>query len=441
MKNIIFLLVGLLFFILPIPHTIAIRNILIGLLSIISLYLLWEKKINILKFKEIRNVSIILLILTVWIIIDSVFFSFNFHYSLKEFYGQWLIPLLYFYVFLIIGGYYVNNEYNKIKFYTVIFLMFFIHILFIDLYGLKQYILHKVIITKIEGLTEGPDKSNYLTNVLLSFIMAEFIYRFRTKKNFLPFNNILLSIFLILAIISSVFESMRNGVIAILFLGISSVFLAFYKNKNISKKIKYFISGILIILLTIPAVYNFNKDKRWITLKQTIPIALNTKKYKNWLYPRKLEMPKLSNGQIANGSNYLRFAWWFEGSKIILDHPLGIGFGRNAFGHAIQFKYHLKRRTLGHAHSAIIDLGIQTGIIGIILWFLFGGYLLYLSYKYFFLENNYFAIILFFNVTGFYTRALVDSNMRDHMFLTFMALIGFSLIFMIGGNNKNINLI
>jgi hypothetical protein len=99
MKNIIFLLVGLLFFILPIPHTIATRNILIGLLSIISLYLLWEKKINILKFKEIRNVSIILLILTVWIIIDSVFFSFNFHYSLKEFYGQWLIPLLYFMFF------------------------------------------------------------------------------------------------------------------------------------------------------------------------------------------------------------------------------------------------------------------------------------------------------------------------------------------------------
>jgi len=434
MKNILLFLIGLLVFILPIPHTIAIRNIT-ALLILLSLFFL-HRSLKTYKISvELKNIILILVIETIWIYFVAFFISDETSWSLGEIRSQWITPMLYFTTFVVLGMYSTTQEKTfKINIYTVIFIMFFIHVLFIDLSGLKYYIEYKRLLSRFPGLTGGPDKANYLTNIFLSFIATEIIYRFRTKKQFLNFNNFILTILFLLTIFSSIFEGMRNGVIAIIFLGTTTIVFSFYKNKYFSTKLKIIVSTSLIIFISIPAIYNIKNDGRWTTLFQTIPIALNTTKNKAWM--GKAPLPKLPNGKTVDASNYLRVAWFYEGSKIILENPWGIGFGRNAFGHAIQKKYNLKKQ-IGHSHSGLIDLGIGIGFLGVLIWFGFGLYILSISYKYLILYNSYFAIIVFLNVTGFFSRFMVDSNMRDHMFQTFLIILGFSLILMLNEKDKN----
>ena len=429
--------VALLVFILPVGHTIAVRNIAIFYLLIISLYLLKKYKIEfnkIIRNDEIYNIAKILFTISLWMIIVALFVSDEPLWSLKEIKSEWLMPLLYFFTFIFLSFYFYNQgDMYKNFFYLSIILPLLLHVLYVDYVGIKYYIDTGNILSRFGGLTQGSDKSNYITNILLAFIIAEIIYRFRYSQKIININNFLLILFLLLTLLSSLFEGMRNGVVAIVFLSLSAVFFSFYNNKKLSKTLKYVYSALIVFIITIPTIYNFKNDSRWNSLIKTIPIAIETNKYDTWINIDKKELPFLSDNIKVNGSNYLRIAWGYEGLKLIYENPLGVGYGRNAFGHAIKEKYNLSEEetNIGHSHSGFIDLAVGIGIPGIVLWLFFGIYLVFLSYGFFYKYQSFFALVLFFNTTGFFSRFLVDSNMRDHMFQTFMLIIGFSIIFMI----------
>lgn len=438
MKNIILFLYGLLLFILPIPHIIGIRNITFVLLSILLIYELIKTN----KTKEFlknmnKKIFVILLILTLWIFTNAFFISKYTLLVIPEIWGQWIIPVFYLLIGLLLGYLY---SYKTILQITILIL--FIHILYLDLNELDFYLKTHHIITRLPGLTDGPDKSNYLTNILLIFLITEFILRIRNKINYLNINNFILILMLLLTILSSVFEGMRNGVVAILFIFLSAIIFTFYKNNNLSRKFKIIISLSLLIILSIPAIYNFTHDKRWNTLFQTIPIALNTDKYKFWFNKNKYPTPKLKNGKTVSLSNYERIAWAKIGLEEILRNPLGYGYKRNIFKYAINSdkKFKWGKTTAGHSHSGLIDLTLGIGIPGLILWLSFIIYLIYLSLKNFKNYFSYFSVLLFFNTAGFFTRSIVDSNIRDHMFLMFMLIIGFVFFAMQKELNEKNNL-
>lgn len=158
-------------------------------------------------------------------------------------------------------------------------------------------------------------------------------------------------------------------------------------------------------------------------MRETVPIALDTTNNKAWLDSKKYEYPKLSNGETVSSSNYERPAWVKEGLILISENPLGVGYGRNAFGHGSR----QIRRSGGHSHSGIIDLGIGTGIPGMALWVLFLGALVYYGFSSFKNTVVILARRLFFIASGFCFRMIVDSVIRDHMLEQFMFLAGFLL--------------
>lgn len=432
-KSYILSIVFLLFFILTIPHTIAIRNGLFYLLCISLLILTWNsRKIIINSFINLgmKKIFIILIVLTCYILLHSLVISHETSWSLDEFRGQWLTPILYFLVGTFLAFYILNSKVtSKELFLTVIFYSLFIHIIYVDLVALDRFLETKNLITRYGGLTGSPVLANYLTNILLAFIISELVYRKRTKKTVLNIPTSLLLIYFTLTLFSSIVESMRNGSVAIVFLSIMGIFFLFYNEKKYSMKLKILVSSIIIIILILPITFNIKKDARWNTLIQTIPIALDTKNNKYWLN-RSYGLPTFPDGTEVSGSNYERVAWAYEGSKIIFENPLGIGFGRNAFGHALEMKYGKDAQRGYHSHSSIIDLTIGIGLIGLLLWSFFIILVIKNAVKLFKTEINFFAMLTFFLTTGFFTRSLVDSNMRDHMFLQFMFLVGVSLVFM-----------
>ena len=88
-----FLLLGLLFFIWPIPRTISVREISIFLLFGIFACCSYRTVPLSLRIKGLSYPFVILLMLTAWIMLSAIFISSETAWSLKEIQGQWLVHL------------------------------------------------------------------------------------------------------------------------------------------------------------------------------------------------------------------------------------------------------------------------------------------------------------------------------------------------------------
>lgn len=432
--------VGVLTFFWPIPRTIAVRHISLAL-SVITLgTIIYGSKDIFAKtlkdgYTKTKYILILLGSMTAWFYFVAIFISPETEWSLKELNGQWLISLVTFFLgFVAIAL--RHNDAKKIFF--VSFAVIFLHSLFIDLESVKIFTTNGgTAPLRLTGLTEGPDKANYLTNWILAAIGAELFFRVTQKRKLIPVDSFFVYFAGILILLASYLESMRFGFIGLLFTFIGFVALYFVwglDKFSTTKIITWFLTA--ISALTIFGYIAVKADPRWNTVVETIYIALDTEHNKAWLDWKKYPIPQLSNGENVNHSNYVRPAMAKEGFILITENPFGIGYGRNAFGHGLKAKY---GEGGGHSHSGIIDLGIGTGFVGMGLWVAFLASLMYYGFKSFKQNESYFGMVLLFIVSGFFFRMIVDSVIRDHMLEQFMFLVGLLLALSIKEiNEKNI---
>ena len=375
MKLIILSNLSLLFFILNIPGTIALRNTLAGILLII-LFVSWlNNDVSIkpmFKNQSFRFIILILLILSIYIFFHSIFIADEVSWSLSQYRTQWIYPMLYFMIGIFLAFFAsLNKWFNKENLINVLFFTLFLHIIYIDSFVIYQYIETGQFLTRYGGITGSPALANYITNILISMIIVEFIHRYRTELKIIQLNDVCLFLSMILCIFSSIIEGMRFGAISLFFItGASLVFLT-YDNKKLNKKFKTFLSLSLLIICILPLLFNAKSDERWASLIETISVASSdTSNY--WMIKEKdwdvREVPKLASGELVSHSNYARIAWIVKGFEYISKDVFGIGYGKNIFGHAIE-KYEDNFNTWRvesvittvrgmHSHSSIIDFTI-----------------------------------------------------------------------------------
>ena len=426
---------SLLIFVLSIPGSIALRNVL-SILLLISLVIIWFKNkttvISLIKNNNFRNIVLVLLVLTLYIFIHSMFLSHETDWSLGEFKSHWLYPMLYFIIGILLAFFTkINNSFSKELLITYLFFGMFAHVLYIDMVALERFMQSGNLISRYGGITGSPATVNFLTNILIAMIFSEVIYRIRAKKNVLKVSNNMLLTILVFCLLSSMVEGIRFGVVSLFFLGVSATVLFLLNNDSFVKRSKWIFSIAFITLISIPIIFNAINDPRWNSLIETIPIAFDTDTNMHWS-DRSKKLPKLSNGELVSGSNYLRLAWLAKSLEYIKKEPLiGIGYGRNSFGHAIQKYEGIDSARGKHSHSGILDFTISTGLIGLMLWLVFIGLIVVFSLKRFLIDTSYFALVSFFITTGFFFRSIVDSIMRDHVFQQFMLMLGIFLAFLV----------
>ncbi|PWB55441.1 MAG: hypothetical protein C3F18_05735 [Nitrosomonadales bacterium] len=414
-----------LLFVWPIPHTIALRHILLMIALLLFGYSAYQIA-NRNSLKILRLPVALYIALTLWIIINALFISPETSWALVEIKGQWLMGL----ASLILGVFVALTAQNQKLFSSrTILLMIggtlFAHVIYADVSTLGTFISTGILPKRVGGLTEGMDKLNYLNNMLIAILFTDCFFRITFHKRQLPFNTALLALAIGLALFGSYIEATRNGMVALLMLIISVTSLYWFENRGRINP-RLLIGGILLFLAAAATFgyLSFKADPRWQSLVDTIPIALDTTQHKAWLDDSKYPYPTLPTGEVVNGSNYSRIAWAKEGALLVRDHPLGIGYGRAAFGHGITAKYG-EGIIGGHSHSGLIDFAVATGLPGVGLWLAFVISLMYVAVKHYLMDNNPFALILFFIVSGFSARMVVDSVIRDHMLEQFLFLVGF----------------
>jgi len=443
MHSFILGLFSFLIFILSINGTMALRNALavILLVSLITLVIRGQANLHsIFKSKEFRWIAGSLVVFVLYVLFHSIYLSHEMLWSLSEFKSHIFYPFLYFTMGILLASYVSQSkDVTKETLITIFFYSIFIHILYLDLVALDKLFHDGVMMRRYGGLMDSPVQPNYLTNILLAMIIAEFVYRLRVKKQVLKVSNGVLYLLLIACIFSTFVEALRLGDIALVFLGIGSSMAFLYKNNQYSVGIKRFIATSLIIILTIPLAYNLNTDPRWAKLIETIPLAMDTSNSMHWL-DRSQKAPKTESGHEVKGSNYERIAWAMKALEYSKENPMGVGFGRNAFGHAMEERHGSLATRGGSAHSSILDLTVGAGIFATLLWLFFVYRVSKIAVKNFEKYYDYFSLLTLFLIMGYVGRGFVDANMRDHMFLQFMLILGIAIYYMILKEDKAVGI-
>ncbi len=420
-------LVAVLVFIWPIPHTVSARDLLLVATLGLFGYLAWRARRRPQGWSAVRLPLALFLALSAWIVLVALAISGETAWSLDEIRGQWLKAGVALALGGLLGATIQDNHRTLRLALTIVGAMLLLHVLYIVYQAFGGWPPRETLATRVAGLTGGPDKSNYLTNMLLYFLLAEIFVRLVSHRRFLPVGNIVLAAMTAVALFAVYVEAVRNGIAELAVVFGVAVILVLRASDRARRRVVAGITLALVVIALTQGYLNIRKDERWRTFLETVPIALDIEN-RAWI-DQALPQPRLANGQTVDWSNYMRIARIRAGLSLMADYPLGVGFGRNAFGHAVEQKYGLRT---SHSHSGIIDLGVGAGIPGVVLWLAFLGTLLRLGYRGVRGSDNFPALLLLFLTTGYSFRMLVDSTIRDHMLQMFLFLAAFLAVIVAG---------
>lgn len=438
---------ALLFF-WPIPGTIAVRNVLIALLLVM---LVWSCKKDAFRFCLCRPLVLpfgIFTVLTCWIALVIAGWGAEPGLSWKEFWAQWTLPALCGLAgcslakLAVVRGEVGIQSLLKVLFYTL-FLQVLMHDLLDTGYlfstGVQPFRQAPVLYLPVllsTVLAGDPwtnafiglyvEKFSFVNNTFAAILVAEILQRTVEKQRWLQVPSWLLCFSLMLVILCSYWLRVRNGnlglVLLLIFAGL--VMLIRMRNRLTTRNLAMVLTFAFIGVVGLSTVL-WKSDARWQTFIETVPIAFDTETHKAWISNRISPYPLLSNGEMVDASNYERIAWIKEGVKLGWEHPLGTGLNRNAFFDGLDRKYQMNGMIRGgHSHSGVLDFFIANGLPGLLLWFAFLLSLMALGWQVLACGSMALGLMMIFLISGFFSRSLIDSNIRDHALQEFFFLAG-----------------
>lgn len=417
-----------LLFVLPVPGTLALRNVL--LLLLVALFALSWRECRpeaALRAPQTAGLLVWLAILSAWVVGQALWLSDETAWALKEILNQWLPALLSAAIGLgaVVLGRLAGVPRRQLL--AGIILVLLAQAVFALVVTLPDFFADGAFPQSKTRLTAGKLEISYWNNLLLAFLAVDGLSRwlFRQSLSSLPTPAVVAGIVVVFA--SNLAFGARNGVIGSLLLLASLLFLVlWHKGKTGGRFNTFGLVGGAVVLAGTLAWSSYQLDPRWATLGETARVAWQVEDSDIWLHPDdvwsgpKLPLPQLKSGAPVEPSAYFRVAWIRAGLDMIEKYPLGVGYGRNAFGHALRKTMETR---LGHAHSGLIDWTVGVGIPGLLLWLGFLAWLAGVGVRRYFVRKDPAGLVLTFVVGGFFGRMLLDSINRDHMLMVFFLVL------------------
>ena len=123
-------------------------------------------------------------------------------------------------------------------------------------------------------------------------------------------------------------------------------------------------------------------------------------------------------------SNGCRASFFHQGWKLIAEHPAGVGAKKEAFRFVLRRDTQDNRITIPHSHYGLIEFGIQNGVIGIAGWLILLVGCWYIGWREFRRGNMMVGMFLLLFTISFFSRTMVDHNLKDHYLEQYMLLTG-----------------
>lgn len=397
-----------------VSHTVALRYVLL-LLFMLYACANWQ---SLLAFARKGGIVLwSLLAFTGYVLLHSLLLSNWPGESLSEFRSQLLIGLLWF---LVGGCFFWRQQRVSIKDLvmlagTLLCAVELGHALYVRaVSGAFPYMESFTTATKLE-LT-------FFINTVLVFLAVKvfadasprFSYVSRLPR-WLPAGAI------VLLLLVSLMAGARNGLLGMIYLAGSMLMVFLYwERKRLGWRRALLLVVAICSVVAGLASYAYHRDSRNQVFIESASLGWHYQTSSGWL--RTAEYPLMSNGTVVDASAYERVAWISRGLDLIAEQPLGFGFSRNTFSMALT---HIGvQNKVGHSHSGMIDLGVGTGVAGIVLWLLFCLSAMLTGLRHFVRRQSATGLVLALVVGGFVGRMLIESIQRDHLLHLFLFVVG-----------------
>ena len=404
----------------PIAHSVALRNSLLAMLLIGGMTLYLRQAHRQIIPRALQYPARIYLMLSVWLLITVMLADAPLN-SLSQYRGEWLMALAAMLIGLLLTNLAVQNQSPSLSrngLLNSVSLALFVPCLIQLLHTAGFYLQHKTLPMWDVPLF-GRTSLSFVHNILYGMLLADALARCGGRQRLLPLPNTLLLIAFVASFICTYLLNTRNGTLCVLLITLISALIGWYQHRRqINNTVLIGIISALLLVMASYAKLTYDAEPRWAAFGESTRLAWDTEHHKAWLDDN-IPLPTMSNGHPVDHSAYMRLAWFKEGGLAIRDYPLGVGFGRNAYGHAMKRKYGMGT---GHSHSSLIDFTLSGGIPGLLLWLLFCGSLIRLGWRAYFHNHDVVGMALIMLVVGTLLRMIVDSNLRDHGLEQFLFL-------------------
>ena len=358
-----------------VKNTIALRNFLLVIGSVASIFYLYRCYKN--KCIKIEYKFFLPLVLIasmfVWVIINFLFFSRFPEIQVHEIKSTWMRSMLAVFFGMGAGIAIVRHQ----RFYFVIWLGILVSfcILFF------QYS-HKAI---LENSLFAPDYVNYIYigkingvlagSILLAGITGSVLSLSSKSIGSLYLVLIGLWIFTVTLLLYSyvfIFDT-KNGVgVAILLLIFTlpvSCMIVLKSKISIRKMLNLVGVSLFIMIFFSWITYEHIKhNPGWLGIWNDMKIAVQVERYPNWQNPQVMGYPKNDLGETVKSNTYERVAWGFAGLTIFLpENPYGIGTLNGPFAILLAEKYPNAGQNIPSTHSAWVEISLAYGYIGFAL--------------------------------------------------------------------------
>lgn len=407
------------FLVSPIPHTAALRTLLlVALAGLVVAARAWKIR----STEQAVHPSFELLALsalTFYMFLQSLLWAEDRTASLTDFSEEWLAALLVGWV-----GYCLAREAasrtdltgGNLVAWAVLALA--VHPLWMLGHQLFLWV----------GTAGGPfgrtPYGNYAVlstpiNMAFALLLADAVARWAAGKRLFPWADRVAWVLLFLVSVAIVAVKARNGVITSCALLVVAGGLGFRSRFSRRQRL---IAVAAVALCVVLGGASVTSDSRWSLLIESVTAAADTEKHKAWLEEDRHSLPALgASGEKADHSAYMRFAWAKIAVEGIVSHPFGYGYGLGGFGRYIEAEY--GKTGFVSSHSGLLDFALANGIPGVLLLLVFVGALArrgLLAWA----SGNPWGLALLLTLTNYFVRVVLDGHFGSFRLKMVALLLG-----------------
>lgn len=395
-------------FIFPIPHTIALRNLLL-LAGLLALLATWRRAPRPHLPPVLKPAAWALLATTAWLALHSITVAPVPAVALDNLRGDWILPLL----TAVLAAYAAARMETRLVIRAVVAALL-AHMLWV--FGWQLSLLATT--GTPENWSSGSvpfgerDYQSSLNGFLLAILLAERLALLSGGQVAALFPAWLGWAALAVSLLADIALRTRNGTLV-------SIVLLLAATTWMARRRPRFILLLLVVVAVGGA--SFALDSRWGGFKESIVLGWNSPSL-YWLSGDPALRPPTPSGADLEESAYARAAWAHQAMLAIGEHPLGLGFGRDGFGRAMAEKY--DHPGMVSSHSGWLDFALGTGIPGLALLLITAGLAVRGGWRQFRQQDDSAGLMFSFLTGGYLLRCLLDGHLSGWRLGLFAFLCG-----------------
>ncbi len=370
-----------------------------------------------LKWPPLDMVGKTLLLLTVWLAFQSAFLAVDGPGTLKTFAVEWPKNLL----LAAIGIWLARAAMFARKgewVFIAVFCGFFAHVL--GTLGYQAW--HLLTLGKIYFNMSLLGNYGYVSPFLdgvFALAFADMASRICSNRPLLPISARYLGLVLLLSTLTLLALSSKASLITVvLTLGVFAV--------TISLRAPLYRKQIIVIALASTVGLSIMAgliQGRWDGAVESVRYGIAIDKNKNWMLTENEAADESSRlPEHINHSFYARAAWGNVGLRGLAEHPLGRGYGSNAFGRYLAERYGIQGAI--SSHSGWLDFALANGIPGLVLLLAMSAALCVRGWKAFVGHTGVGGLALAFLTIAYISRCMFDGILSTSKLMAFALVSG-----------------